>query len=555
LALAKCHASAKPQAENRQLFFKGFQAITEVRMATSRAIKPKRDDTLLTNWEPQPERAPSIERADQPTFARFLAMGGLFFLVLGALIMMAPTWQRSPALIPPAIGFMLVTLGIISILFHAFAEKDFQFRRLYGFVGLALLASGIFLRLIAFKSERAMTWPITLSGAEVVFFGSIPAFLLGLTILFAVIRNETDAYFRALLVNALGGLGALLIAFSLLMALRDAAHLYFPTEGATLMLLGLLYVAGYIGTQDSRSERGYYAGLALGAVGVVSFTIAVVRSLIPESPYLVPSGIILMSISLIFMVVALGICADWPVVVVARREFAGYLFTPVAHLVLVGQLLCAAATFFEMLLKIEGRPIPVSPVFVYMLNLMPVIVQTVLVPALTMRLMSEERRSGTLEVLLTAPVSEVSVVVGKFLACWIFYVLLWIPFWIFLIALRYMGMEEFDCRPLLSFNVALISTSAGFIAMGLFFSALTSNQIIAAVFTFVGMLAHLFLYLISQMLETGTIADLASQVNYIDFWNTALYGTLSPRYIAYHFSLAFFFLFITVKLLESRKWR
>ena len=77
------------------------------------------------------------------------------------------------------------------------------------------------------------------------------------------------------------------------------------------------------------------------------------------------------------------------------------------------------------------------------------------VPALTMRLLSEEKRSGTLEVLMTAPVNEISVVLGKFFAAWIFYMLLWLPVWLFLISLRYFGGEEFDYRPVLSFTVAM----------------------------------------------------------------------------------------------------
>jgi ABC-2 type transport system permease protein len=205
----------------------------------------------------------------------------------------------------------------------------------------------------------------------------------------------------------------------------------------------------------------------------------------------------------------------------------------------------------------RGGGLPEAIVVNYIISFIPVVVHMFFVPALTMRLLSEEQRSGTLEVMLTAPVNEVSVVIGKFLAAWIFYNLLWLPWWIFLVSLRYFGNEEFDYRPILSFNVALAVISAGFISMGLFCSSLTSNQIVAAVFTFVGMMTHLALYF-SQGLpwfSSGPIAEAMQYVNFIDLWIESLRGTIAPRYLVFHLSLTIFFLFATVKVLEARKWK
>ena len=89
-----------------------------------------------------------------------------------------------------------------------------------------------------------------------------------------------------------------------------------------------------------------------------------------------------------------------------------------------------------------------------------------LVPALTMRLLSEEKRTGTLEVLLTAPVNEAAVVLSKFLACWLFFMLCWVPTGLYLIALRVEGGQPFDYRPLLSFYLAVGASGAAFIAIG-----------------------------------------------------------------------------------------
>ena len=133
-------------------------------------IKTKRDDTLLSNWESMPERAPSLERADRPLVARFMAMIGLFLFVLGGLALIAPTWSRTTA-IGPGWGFFFGSIGLCLLLFHAFSEHDLQFRRLYGVAGLALILGGVILRLVAFRSAANMPW---------FFLGGVPGMFIGL---------------------------------------------------------------------------------------------------------------------------------------------------------------------------------------------------------------------------------------------------------------------------------------------------------------------------------------------------------------------------------------
>jgi ABC-2 type transport system permease protein len=105
--------------------------------------------------------------------------------------------------------------------------------------------------------------------------------------------------------------------------------------------------------------------------------------------------------------------------------------------------------------------------------------------------------------------------------------------------------------------VSLAVISAGFMAMGLFCSSLTSNQIIAAVFAFVGMTGQLALYFFggSEWVRSAGLTDVINYVNFVELWINSLQGTLAPRYLIFHASLAIFFLFATVKVLESRKWK
>jgi ABC-2 type transport system permease protein len=527
-------------------------------MSTSRAIKPKRD-TQLSNWESVPERAPSVEVADTPLAARIIAMVGLFFFVLGFLAMSVPAFSTRGAAISPAWGFAFGSLGILLLIYHSFVETDFQFRRMYAFTAMGLVVLGILSRLLAFRSGEVITRPIAFTGMQLFFYFGVPALFLGLIFLITVLRNETDTKFRNFLINLVGIAGALMIGAAVAAAVYPLSSFraseFFTGDGIVLMLLGLLYVCTYIGQQDNH-DHAYFAGLALGAAGLVLLIVGVAKSFWPGSTFLVPSGVIIISMSILYISIALGTCVDWPVVVFTRRELAAYFYSPIAYLVLFGEVLFGWVMFFmfvETLVRRQGAFEPIMGG--YIINLIPVFLQMFFVPVLTMRLISEETRSGTLEVLLTAPVNEISVVIGKFLACWVFYNMLWIPVWLYMISLRVFNGEPFDYLPILSFSVAMGAISAGFLAMGLFFSSLTSNQIIAAVFAFVGVMAHLALYILKFLPFAEPIVEVLTFVNYLDFMMESLEGTISPRHFVFHLSLAFVFLFGAVKVLESRKWR
>ncbi len=173
-----------------------------------------------------------------------------------------------------------------------------------------------------------------------------------------------------------------------------------------------------------------------------------------------------------------------------------------------------------------------------------------------MRLFAEEKKSGTLEVLFTAPVTEWVAVISKFVATWAFFMICWLPAGLFLIVLRMEGGTSFDYRPLLGFYVALGATGAAFVGMGMFLSALTNNQIVAAVLTFLGMLGFLFVYVgVDAKLGLGpTFVMFLTKLSYIELWSMSLSGQLPIRDVIVWLSLAVFFVFLTIKRLEMRRW-
>ncbi len=163
--------------------------------------------------------------------------------------------------------------------------------------------------------------------------------------------------------------------------------------------------------------------------------------------------------------------------------------------------------------------------------------------------------------MLTSPVDETAVVLSKFFAAYLLYLLMWVPFVLFMVALRVGGGREFDYRPLLSFGVAVAVTGAGFIAMGVFCSSLSRNQIISAVLTFTGMLILTLVFIVRRNLtdltpgKSGMLEAILDHISYIDLWVNALDGKLVLRVLLFPLSMAIFFLFLTIKILEARKWK
>jgi ABC-type transport system involved in multi-copper enzyme maturation permease subunit len=295
----------------------------------------------------------------------------------------------------------------------------------------------------------------------------------------------------------------------------------------------------------------------------LAFLVALGRSIAPVisssvPKYFLPSGLLLMAAGAGFALTALALVSDNRLIVLTRRELASYFYSPIAYIVLLGLTAVGWWTYFNFsgrlfLLADRSSPIQEPIVRNFFIDFFPVMSVIFVVPIITMKLLSEERRSGTLEVLLTAPVGEFQVVFSKFLAGLLYYLFLWVPWGLFLVALRVEGGREFDYRPLLSFGVVLISTGAAFIAMGVFFSALTRNQIIAAVLTFVGMMLLLGLYFIQDRVSPQWQAVL-SQIGFVDLWIESLSGKLFLRSIIAQISVAVFWLFLAMKALEARKW-
>jgi ABC-2 type transport system permease protein len=173
------------------------------------------------------------------------------------------------------------------------------------------------------------------------------------------------------------------------------------------------------------------------------------------------------------------------------------------------------------------------------------------VPAITMRLLAEEKKSGTLELLTTKPVSDLEIVLGKFLAAWTLLATALAPTLVYLITM--MSLGRIDIGPVVSGYLGLLLMGGVYISVGLLASSLTENQIVAFILSF---LMVFVLFMLDKVLMyvpeafTSTLEFLSMDYH---FSNIAR-GVIDSRNVIYFGSLLGFSLFLSTVALERRKW-
>jgi ABC-type transport system involved in multi-copper enzyme maturation permease subunit len=528
---------------------------------TSKAITERPEDHPSPggDWRAAQEVAPSVVREDEPGLARTLGLVGAFLVILGGMALAFNLSGRLVRVNPTWASFLLL-LGLSGLLFHAAFDRDQQIRRIYMAFAYLTLFLGIVL-LAASAANRHNP------GNLFKLFGlGFLCLTLSLLFLLTFHRQEDDPWFRGLGEYTLGGGGALMALIGLVGANVKVAFLL--PFGLLLALLGLVYLAAFIGTRGTSDDRAYRAGWALGGVGLLVFLLALLRSTLPvlfksikwDANYYMPGGLLLMGVGLLYAAVSVGLCSDRPLAVLTRRELGAFFYSPMAYFVLLGCSVAAYPSYWLFIQQLlpDPRSTPMIEPIVrnYLVAFFPVVALLFAVPALTMRLLSEEQRSGTLEVLLTAPVDEMSVVLSKFLAVFILYLVMWLPCGLYLLAIPLSGGAPFDYRPLFSFFIGLCVTGAAFVSAGLFFSSLTANQLASGVLTFAFMAALTFAYFVRFLIKSDALREaITNRFSYIDVWAKTLGGRLNPMSLMFFGAMAVMFLFLTVKVLESRRWR
>ncbi len=233
---------------------------------------------------------------------------------------------------------------------------------------------------------------------------------------------------------------------------------------------------------------------------------------------------------------------------IARRELSSFFFSPIAYLVITAFVLLTGLFFMLAVFR------PEQPVSMQSLFNIVVFVLVAILPAISMRLLSEELRSGTIESLLTSPLTDGQIIVGKWLGALGFFLIALLPTMVYLVLLEI--WSDPDYGPILSGYVGLLFVGGFYLAIGLFVSSLTHNQIIAWVMTFFIILALTVAtaaWAIPRFLPDGW-AQAVMFVNVNAQYEDFAKGLIDISNLVYFASGIALFLVLAIVALQSRKW-
>jgi len=256
------------------------------------------------------------------------------------------------------------------------------------------------------------------------------------------------------------------------------------------------------------------------------------------------------------------------ILAIAWREFRSYFVSPVAYLLIAIFLFITGGFFCTSLIEFvnqavraqqqsgmfgnESPPMSVNEWVVRPFFYNVAVISMFLVPMITMRLLCEEKKTGTIELLLTSPITELEITIGKFLAGLGLYAVMLLGTLVFMAILFAHGKP--DPGPIVTGYAGLLLLGAASLALGTLVSSLTSNPIIAGFGGFALVLVFWLLHL-GVANSTGTIPSILNYVSVLRHFDDPSKGVVDSRNLVYYVSLMVFGLFATMRSIESVRWK
>ncbi|OIO52383.1 ABC transporter [Candidatus Peregrinibacteria bacterium CG1_02_41_10] len=232
---------------------------------------------------------------------------------------------------------------------------------------------------------------------------------------------------------------------------------------------------------------------------------------------------------------------------IIKKELRAYFNSPIAYIFITAYLILTNWLFFRSFFLISQAEMR------NYFSLLPFIFLFFL-PAITMRLWAEEKKTNTLEILLTWPVREWEVVLGKFCAALLFLIIILACSFTVPISIALLGQP--DLGVILGNYVGTLFLGASYLAIGLYLSSLTKNQIVAFI---IAVVVSFFFFIISEPFFLQSIPSflqpLFQFVGLSGHFDSIARGVLDSRDIFYYLSVISFFLFLNIRQVESRKWQ
>jgi ABC-2 type transport system permease protein len=251
------------------------------------------------------------------------------------------------------------------------------------------------------------------------------------------------------------------------------------------------------------------------------------------------------------------------ILIICRKELSSYFVSPIAYLLLTmfalifGFFFWNSVGYFNMMglesqMRGQGFPMSVNEYVIRPLLSNVSVIGLFFIPMITMRLFAEEKRTGTIELLATSPIRDIEVIIGKWLAAVILYVVM-----LAFSAVNFAFLFRYgnpDWRPLAIGYLGLLLQAGGLLAVGTFISTLTKNQIIAGAATF-GVCLMLWVMEWVAGYETAAWARVLAYLSVITHFESFAKGVLDSKDALYYVSLIFLGLFLTSRSMESLRWR
>jgi ABC-2 type transport system permease protein len=250
------------------------------------------------------------------------------------------------------------------------------------------------------------------------------------------------------------------------------------------------------------------------------------------------------------------------ILAIAGKELRGYFASPIAYIVigafalLFGYFFYAGVAFFNrqsmQMAMGQGGTMNINQMLVTPVFINATVMMLFLLPAITMRTYAEEKRSGTIELLLTSPVTDTEIILGKFLGAMGLYAAMLAVTLIHIVLLFWFGNPEW--KPIVSAYLGMLLMGGCFISVGLLISSLTRNQIVAGVVTFA---VFLMLWVINWIgVFVGPTAQaILSHLSITDHFDDFSRGVLDTKHLVYYVSFISLGLFLTAKSVDSERWR
>jgi ABC-2 type transport system permease protein len=258
------------------------------------------------------------------------------------------------------------------------------------------------------------------------------------------------------------------------------------------------------------------------------------------------------------------------ILAILQKELRGYFVSPIAYVVLTVFLVISGYFFYQivsifversMMMMMQsqqfGGPPPAMDVPSLVSRNFFGVVSTVILfmlPMITMAAFADEKRRGTIELLLTSPITNVQVILGKFLAAVTFFLIMLLPTLLYYIFVYAYSSPRMSFGPILSGYLGLLLLGAALISLGIFISTLTENQIVAASVTFG---TFLILWVIDLSARSGgtVVQEIVSYLSILNHFEDFSKGVVDTASLVVYGSFIFLGLFLTYRSIESLRWR